>query len=447
MTVHSTVELFYIMPFFGLIWTTSWVSCLLASSQGLLRVPDYITNALPTKVLSVVNSPLEQPRSPFFSSPVYSNVWSNKSSVTALANSGLANDLGSLPFPFAQTATVAAHPFRDTAQSVSCPAKSDFLDDGGKSQPSHDSSSASGNYSSTNHLSNASLPQKIWKMIENLFSWGQPVASKEKTLAESVVVISSHSQTRPRGRNKSQARMGKRGFLQYTQRSNKLEHAAEQQQFQVVVKGRTIAQLPTQKQAEQMAQSLTLLFCYSSDVSEINSSVRAILSDGIPVVKAGDRVLFKVDDTLAKDLDQHRELLAIEWANNLRLALGQSPLSLADAQKQMYNLVETSSTIEGIASWYGPYFHGRYTATGEIYDQHDLTAAHPTLPFDTYLKVKNLENGHSVIVRINDRGPYIPGRTLDLSRQAARSIRSEIVGVIPFEATLMEPRGRIRDEG
>jgi len=126
MTVHSTVELFYIMPFFGLIWTTSWVSCLLASSQGLLRVPDYITNALPTKVLSVVNSPLEQPRSPFFSSPVYSNVWSNKSSVTALANSGLANDLGSLPFPFAQTATVAAHPFRDTAQSVSCPAKSDF---------------------------------------------------------------------------------------------------------------------------------------------------------------------------------------------------------------------------------------------------------------------------------------------------------------------------------
>jgi rare lipoprotein A len=277
-------------------------------------------------------------------------------------------------------------------------------------------------------------------MIENLFSWGQPVASKEKTSAESVVVINSHSQTRPRGRNKSQARRGKRGFLQYTQRSNNLEHSAEQQQFQVVVKGRKIAQLPTQKQAEQMAKNLTLLFCDSSDVSEMNASVRAMLSDGIPVVKAGDRVLFKVDDTLAKDLDQHRELLAIEWANKLRLALGQTPLSLADAQKQMYNLVETSSTIEGIASWYGPYFHGRYTATGEIYDQHDLTAAHPTLPFDTYLKVKNLENGHSVIVRINDRGPYIPGRTLDLSRQAARSIHSEMVGVIPFEATLMQPQ-------
>lgn len=435
------------MTFFGLVWTTSWVSCLLASSQGLFRVPDYIANALPAKVLSVVNSPLEQPTPRVFSSPVYSEVWSNKSPVTALSYSGLTHDL-SLPFPLAQTATVAAHPFRDTtAQPVTCPAKSDSPDDGGKSKSIYHSSSASVNYSSANRLSNASLPQKIWKMIENLFSWGQPVASKDKISAESIVVISSHSQTGVRGRNKSQTRRGKRGFLQYTQRSNKPEHSAEQQQFQVVVKGRVIAQLPTQKQAEQMAQNLTLLFCESSDVSQINSSVRAMLSDGIPVVKAGDRVLFKLDDVLTKDLDQHRELLAIEWANNLRLALGQSPLSLADAQKHLYNLVETSNTIEGVASWYGPYFHGRYTATGEIYDQHDLTAAHPTLPFDTYLKVKNLENGHSVIVRINDRGPYIPGRTLDLSRQAARSIQSENAGVIPFEATLMTPRERMRDEG
>lgn len=437
------------MTFFGLVWTTSWVSCLLASSQGLLRVPDYIANALPAKVLSVVNNPLERPTPRFSTSPVYSQVWSNKSPVTALANSGLAHDFGSLPFLVAQTATVTTHPFRDsTTQPITCPSTSDLLDNGDKSKSTDHSSSPVQNYPSANRLSNASLPQKIWKMLENLFSWGQPVGSKDKTLAESVVVISSHSQTQPRGRNKSQARRVKRGFLQYTQRSNKLEHSAEQQQFQVVVKGRTIAQLPTQKQAEQMAQNLTLLFCDSSeDVSQMNSSVRAMLSDGIPVVKAGDRVLFKVNDILAKDLDQHRELLAIEWTNNLRLALGQSPLSLADAQKQMYNLVETSNTIEGVASWYGPYFHGRYTATGEIYDQHDLTAAHPTLPFDTYLKVKNIENGHSVIVRINDRGPYIPGRTLDLSRQAARSIQSEKVGVIPFEATLMEPREKWRDEG
>ncbi|HBY79249.1 MAG TPA: septal ring lytic transglycosylase RlpA family protein, partial [Cyanobacteria bacterium UBA11148] len=87
----------------------------------------------------------------------------------------------------------------------------------------------------------------------------------------------------------------------------------------------------------------------------------------------------------------------------------------------------------------GPYFHGRMTATGETYNQHELTAAHPTLPFNTYLKVRNLENGHSVIVRINDRGPYVSGRSLDLSLQAARSINSEKMGIVPFEAIIMKP--------
>jgi rare lipoprotein A len=117
----------------------------------------------------------------------------------------------------------------------------------------------------------------------------------------------------------------------------------------------------------------------------------------------------------------------------------QSPLELADAQERMYNLVETSNKVEGRASWYGHYFNGRLTANGEIYNQDELTAAHPSLPFNTYLKVKNLNNGNTVIVRVNDRGPYIPGRNLDLSRQAARSINSEHVGVVPFEATIMKP--------
>lgn len=423
------------MTFFGLVWTTSWVGCLLASNHGLLRVPDCIANALPTKVLSVVNSPLEQPTPRFVLAPVYSAVGSNPSPGTILANSSFTQSLTNVPFPFAQTATVGTHPFRDTAESVTCPAKLDALNERGKSLSTSHSASTS-----SHHFSNTSLPQKIWKLIENLFSWGQSVESTDRTLTEEMVLIRPVTQTGTRGRKKSQERRVKRGFLQYTQRQKKTADAAEKQQFQVVVKGRGIAQLPTQKQAEQMAKNLTLLFCNASDPAEIKSSVQVMLSDGIPVVKAGDRLLFQVDDTLAQGLDQHRELLAIEWANNLRLALGQSPLSVADAQQQMYNLVETPNTIEGIASWYGPYFHGRYTATGEIYDQYDLTAAHPTLPFDTYLKVKNLDNGHTLIVRINDRGPYIPGRTLDLSRQAARSLQSEKVGVIPFEATLMKPQ-------
>lgn len=71
------------------------------------------------------------------------------------------------------------------------------------------------------------------------------------------------------------------------------------------------------------------------------------------------------------------------------------------------------------ASWYGPRFHGKFTANGEVYDQMALTAAHKSLSFGTLLKITNPKNGRSVIVRINDRGPYIEGRELDLSKGAA----------------------------
>ena len=71
------------------------------------------------------------------------------------------------------------------------------------------------------------------------------------------------------------------------------------------------------------------------------------------------------------------------------------------------------------ASWYGPKFHGKMTANGEVYDQMALTAAHKSLSFGTLLKITNPKNGRSVIVRINDRGPYIEGRDLDLSKGAA----------------------------
>ncbi|MDX2154786.1 MAG: septal ring lytic transglycosylase RlpA family protein [Bryobacteraceae bacterium] len=77
---------------------------------------------------------------------------------------------------------------------------------------------------------------------------------------------------------------------------------------------------------------------------------------------------------------------------------------------------------EGIASWYGHPYHGRAAANGEIYDMEKLTAAHRTLPFGTWLRVDNLANDKNVIVRINDRGPFVDGRIIDLSRAAARQI-------------------------
>src|SRR5258708_35293001 len=79
-------------------------------------------------------------------------------------------------------------------------------------------------------------------------------------------------------------------------------------------------------------------------------------------------------------------------------------------------------TETGIASWYGNPYHGRRTASGEIYDMEQLTAAHPTLPFQTVIEVTNLDNGKRVTVRITDRGPFAKGRILDLSHAAARAI-------------------------
>ena len=73
----------------------------------------------------------------------------------------------------------------------------------------------------------------------------------------------------------------------------------------------------------------------------------------------------------------------------------------------------------GTASWYGSYFQGRATASGEPYDMYDLTAAHPTLPLGSWVRVTNLGNGRAVVVRINDRGPIVPGRIIDLSYNTA----------------------------
>lgn len=85
----------------------------------------------------------------------------------------------------------------------------------------------------------------------------------------------------------------------------------------------------------------------------------------------------------------------------------------------------------GLASWYGEPHHGQPTASGEIFDMEQLTAAHRTLPFGTRLRVVNLENGRIVQVRVNDRGPYLDGRVLDLSRGAARALAMVERGVVP----------------
>jgi rare lipoprotein A len=95
------------------------------------------------------------------------------------------------------------------------------------------------------------------------------------------------------------------------------------------------------------------------------------------------------------------------------------------------------STQQGLASWYGPGFHGRRTANGERFNQYDLTAAHRTLPFNTRVRVTNLQNGQSIVVRINDRGPFIRGRIIDLSRAAARLLGMYRQGVVQVKVEIL----------
>jgi rare lipoprotein A len=98
----------------------------------------------------------------------------------------------------------------------------------------------------------------------------------------------------------------------------------------------------------------------------------------------------------------------------------------------------TDEVFTGFASYYHNKFHGRNTSSGEPYDKDDYTAAHRTLPFGTRLLVRNLNNNKTVIVRINDRGPFVRGRILDLSRVAAEEIDMLGSGVVEIEATVIK---------
>jgi rare lipoprotein A len=99
--------------------------------------------------------------------------------------------------------------------------------------------------------------------------------------------------------------------------------------------------------------------------------------------------------------------------------------------------VASGYTEEGNASWYGVPFHGRHASNGEIYDMYKLTAAHRTLPFETMVRVTNLNNGKSTVVRITDRGPFVDNRIIDLSLAAAREVDSVGAGVVPVRVEVL----------
>lgn len=108
---------------------------------------------------------------------------------------------------------------------------------------------------------------------------------------------------------------------------------------------------------------------------------------------------------------------------------------------QTYHLMESAEGYRsrGIASWYGSKFHGRLTSNGEVYDMYQMTAAHKTLPIPSYVRVTNLDNGRSAIVRVNDRGPFHADREIDLSWAAATKLDFHQRGTAQVEIVVIDP--------
>jgi rare lipoprotein A len=118
-----------------------------------------------------------------------------------------------------------------------------------------------------------------------------------------------------------------------------------------------------------------------------------------------------------------------------------TPSSSVQTQSEVRNQAGKTKPYQvGTASWYGGNFEGKPTASGEPYEMYDMTAAHLTLPMGSYVKVTNLRNGRAVVVRVNDRGPIVPGRIIDLSYGAAQALQFRAKGLQRVRLDLVNPQ-------
>ena len=189
--------------------------------------------------------------------------------------------------------------------------------------------------------------------------------------------------------------------------------------------------------------------------AQINQLYRdGVNADAITVIwdDENERIVIQVDGedlvaidefTILPDTTENPAEDALQATNRIRRLLGGAEplaevegLPVEESTVTAFNGV-VQQVLNGMASWYGPGFHGNYSASGEIFDQNALTAAHPSLPFGTQVRVTNLDTGLSVIVRINDRGPYAYGRIIDLSAGAAQVIGLISSGVAPVNVEVL----------
>lgn len=200
-----------------------------------------------------------------------------------------------------------------------------------------------------------------------------------------------------------------------------------QKLIEIVVKDTPVFRLP----GSQTARAETVVKRLEQAKQAKTQASRVVPGElnGYQVVNYDKQLIITADAESANRNDSDEKELAHCWANNLRQALGEQPIEDRNRQTAA-SRGDIVRTLYGKATWYGAGFHGKRTASGETFNQFALTAAHNSLPFGTLVLVTNLQNGKSAVVRINDRGPFIAGRILDLSRQAAETLGMIGSGVV-----------------
>ncbi len=182
----------------------------------------------------------------------------------------------------------------------------------------------------------------------------------------------------------------------------------------------------------------------SRDGVDANSITVRWEADSYIIEVNGQHLVTLDAQTILPDTTHHLATDALQATNRLRRLMGDAPplteIAGVPRPAPAIAIEPVINRIKGWASWYGPGFHGRLSASGEVYNQNDLTAAHPSLPFGTRVRVTNLDNGNSVVVRINDRGPYVGDRIIDLSAEAARVIGMVNSGVAPVQLDILGER-------
>ncbi len=372
---------------------TSWISSFLTFSKNL--PPSYTPNVLPTKVSENLGKFVSKHRPLFVRPNQPRNVWN----ATLLPTRFLRIDWGDR-----QTKTNLEQPqtANNTAAKISQKHLCSSGQEIGTKQAIFQTASglSSGTIINSGSLTQDFLSNKILRSLQDFFSFATSI--EQNFMSASLPVLVVHR---------------------------------DQNKYEVWVNNRLVATLPTESAAKSMQQRLIpLVKSPNLDAHQL----RPALVDGIPALMAGNRFLWGIEKQISRRFHRSSDLLAIEWINNLRSAFKAPKLTLVEGQREMYGVTPSTKKISGLASWYGGYFHGRLTANGEIYNQNELTVAHKSLPFNTYLQVTNLKTKKAVIVRVNDRGPYIQPRSLDLSQAAARCLDSEIAGVVPYEAVILQ---------